>query len=170
MAFRITAFILSLALLNSSAGFGQANRLSSESFRAKMLHQSGNNWREKDVMLQFEPGRVVLRSAKNEDDVKVFQYSSINSAEYSYSKSRRKLGLGATIAAGVFALPLMMSKVEQHWLTIKSGPDEAVLHLSRKSVEGVIATFESNTGRRVMTIENSDPLKRSAQLPTKYSQ
>jgi hypothetical protein len=146
---RLIAFPLAMALLISSTAFSQGEHRTNETFRVKLVTQTGEDkWQARDVMLSFEHGRMVLRTPKNEA-AGSFNYSDIKSVEYSHTRTRRKVGTGTAAAANVFALPLMLKEVDEHWLTVHLDNDQTFLSLDKDNYNTVLAAFESNAGMKV---------------------
>src|SRR5688572_3242754 len=85
---RFIAFALSIVLLSSSMAFSEPDL--HNSFRVKMLVQTGTNWETEEAILQFESDRMVLRSLKHEDSVQIIPYAELKSAAYTFAKTRRK--------------------------------------------------------------------------------
>ena len=118
-----------------------------------LLVPKGDKSDEKSVRLLFDGDTLVIDADKGEKIYKSFPYSSIKSAEYSYSSQPRwKTAIGATILLGVFALPLFFMKGKKHWLTIKTGDDFAILHLDKNNYKIIVPTFETSTGKKVETV------------------
>jgi hypothetical protein len=63
---------------------------------------------------------------KNREDVRVFRYSQITSAEYNFSKDQR------------------------HRLEVQSDQDSVILDLDKKNYKAFLTVFEANTGRKVL--------------------
>lgn len=133
--------------------FAQA-RLAADQFqKIKLMVNTGDKPAETDVTLRLEPGQLVVRSKAGGADLKVFSYSSIKGAEYSYSKSPRwKSGVGVAIAVGVFALPLFFMKGKKHWLTVHGDGDYALLRLDKSNYKIVLPAFEARSGVKVETL------------------
>ena len=118
-----------------------------------LLVPKGDKSDEKSVRLLFDGDTLVIDADKGEKIYKSFPYSSIKSAEYSYSSQPRwKTAIGATILLGVFALPLFFMKGKKHWLTIKTANDFAILHLDKNNYKIILPTFETSTGKKVETV------------------
>ncbi len=87
--------------------------------------------RQVNAVITFEPESIKIQSRRTNEYFKEFKYSDIVSAEHSYSKKPfYSLSLGTTIAlTALTGLPLFLlpRKKEQHWLTIATDSDFAVM-------------------------------------------
>ena len=142
-------FPLAMALLNVPMALSQSERPAHEGYRVKVLKSLGDEWQSQKVMLNLEPDRIVLRDPKAESGTESIQYSGIKSAEYSYSKNRRQLSPATAVAGNVFSLLLLMTKVENHWLTIQSEGHKTILNLDKNNYKAVVTLFEARLGTKV---------------------
>src|SRR5690348_7973463 len=128
---RIIVSVLTLFVLSGAMAFAQSELLSKDTFdNVKMLLPMGDGFKATDVMVKFESTRLVVRSMNDHEDFKVFPYSSIRSAAYTFSKGPRYQATPATIvAANVLAFPLFVRKVERHRLEIQSDQASVLLDL-----------------------------------------
>lgn len=139
-----------------------ASGASANEFRkVKMVIVNGDDSTESAVNLIFEPERLLVTASNQKpclwcpprgggDTRKMFDYSSIKGATYSYSTHARwKEGVGAAVAIGVLATPLFFTKSKKHWLTIRAGDDFVVLRLDKTNFRLVLPLFETKTGIRV---------------------
>jgi hypothetical protein len=151
---RITAVVLTLLLLTGSMAFSQAGLQGNYLFpKMRLLVPSGDKLRATNVTLRFEPDRIVLRSSKGTEDLKVFRYSEIRKAEYVFSIGPRyKPTVGTAILANVFAIPLFVVDVERHRLALESNQDSAILDLDKRNYKEVLSAFEKNTGKRIASV------------------
>lgn len=121
--------------------------------KVKMVVQTGEKSTETDAVLRFEADRMVVRSKKSGGDLKVFPYTEIKSADYSYSKHARwRSGAALAVAIGVFAIPMFFMKGKKHWFTVQTANDFAMLHLDKGNYAVVLPTFETRTGLKVETV------------------
>lgn len=145
MVVRLIVFPLALALLLSTSAFCEDS-----AFPVKLLVNTSNGWQTKNVVLNFEADRLVLRTPKDESQTDSIQYSDIKTVEYSYSKEQRRMGSATALAANLFALPLMMKPVENHWLSVHFDQTETLLNLDKKSYQTVLSAFEAKSGKKVI--------------------
>jgi hypothetical protein len=146
---RLTAFVLMLLLMPSSFAFSESEHRQNETFPVKLFTQASKDWKLEDALLSFEKEHIVLRMPKNESQTLLIAYSEIKSVEYSHSKTRRSLSVPMALAANVFALPLLLNGVENHWLTLRSETNPTFLSLDKSNYQTVLAAFEANAGRKV---------------------
>jgi hypothetical protein len=151
MMVRFIAFALAVVLLTSSMAFSQSEQQSYNTFRVKMLVRTDTKWQQQDAVLKFESDRMVLRSVKDDVNLQVIPYSELKTAEYTYTRGRRKSSVALGLAGNVFALPLLMKKIEKHWLTVESEGSRAILDLDKNNYKFIMAAFETNTGRKVVS-------------------
>src|SRR4051812_46454984 len=118
---RIIALGLTLFLSIGSTAFSQSELQGTEGFqKVRLLTQVGNQLKATPATIRFESDRMIVRSAKGHESLKVFPYSSIQSAEYTFSKGPRyQPSNGAALAGNVFAIPLFVTKVERHRLVVQ---------------------------------------------------
>jgi hypothetical protein len=88
---------------------------------------------------------------KDDVNLQVIPYSELKTAEYTYTRGRRKSSVALGLAGNVFALPLLMKKIEKHWLTVESEGSRAILDLDKNNYKFIMAAFETNTGRKVVS-------------------
>lgn len=152
---RFVALALTLSLLSGPFVFGQNEHAQNLAFHVKLLEQAGSDWQAKDVMLNFEHDRIVLRPINNETRTQTLQYSDIRNVQYSHAKTRRTMSVPMALATNIFALPLLMTKVETHWLTVESAGNRSVFTLDKNDYREVVAAFEGNAGMKVAMAEPS---------------
>jgi hypothetical protein len=145
---RLIAFPLIMALLISSPALSQSEHRTNEAFRAKLFVPAGTGWQSKDVVVNFEHEQIVL-TPKDESIAVLIDYADINRLEYSHSKNHRKISVPMALATNVFALPLLLNQVENHWLTVQSERSKTYLNLDKDNYESVLKAFEANLGRKV---------------------
>lgn len=120
-----------------------------------LLIPKGNKVQEKSVRLLLDGSSLIIDADKGETIYKTFPYASIVSAEYSYStKPRWKTAIGATLLIGVFALPIFFMKSKQHWLTIRTDKDFAVLRLDKGNYKVILPTIDTSIGKKVEIVAN----------------
>ena len=117
-------------------------------YRVRLFVPAGSGWQSRDVTLTFDNDRIILRAPKDDFASEAIKYSEMNRVEYSRTKSHRKIGAGMAVAS-IFALPLLLGQVENHWLTINSEARETFLCLDKDNYEAVLLAFEVMLGRKV---------------------
>lgn len=144
----VGALVLSLAQVPLVA-----QRAADQFLNVKLMVNTGDKPVQTDAILRLEDDRVVIRAKQGAAELKSFLKGDVKSAEYSYSKSPRwKSGAAVALAAGVFAIPIFFMKGKQHWLTINSENDYAVLRLDKSNYKIILPAFEARTGVHVETL------------------
>ncbi|RMG08249.1 MAG: hypothetical protein D6735_01905 [Acidobacteria bacterium] len=148
----IATLVVSVFLVHNSVIFAQSKSVD-QFHKVKLLVNTGDKGAEADVILRLEEDRLVIRSRAGGSDLKVFPYSSIKSAEYSYSqKPRWKEGIATAFFIGIFSLPVFFMKSKKHWLTITTDKDFAVLRLAKKNYKVILPAFEAHSGLKIETV------------------
>jgi hypothetical protein len=155
---RITAIGLTLLVLTGSMAFSQTEPQANYLFpKMKLLVPSGDKLKATNVTLRFEPDRIVMKSSKNSEDLKVFRYSEITKVEHVSSIGPRyKATVGTALLANIFAIPLFVMDVEIHRLAVESKADSAILDLDKRNYQDVLSAFEANTGKKVTTVDRAE--------------
>ncbi|HKP69661.1 MAG TPA: hypothetical protein VJV05_10295 [Pyrinomonadaceae bacterium] len=118
----------------------------------ELLQSEAEKVRETSVRVEFgdETMRIVSRS--NGTVLKEWPYTTVKSAEYSYTKNPRwKTGLGLGAAAIAFplllivAIPIGFTKHRRHWVTIRTENDYAVLKVGKGVRKIFMPAFETKT-------------------------
>jgi len=153
---RIIAFGLVLISFNGSMAFSQTRLQANETFdKMRLLVPIGDKLKATKVMLRFEADRLVLRTSKDGDDLKVFPYGAIKSAEYTFSRGPRdQSSPGLTLLANVFAISLFATQVERHRLEFRTDRDYALLDLDKNNYKVLLSAFENSTGKKVTNAED----------------
>jgi hypothetical protein len=140
---------LTVLVLSCAVAFGQSELQGKEFNKVKMLLPMGDGFQATDVMVLFESNRLVVRSTGGED-LKIFPYSDIKRAEYTFSKGPRYQATPAMMAmANLFAIPLFVTKVERHRLEVQSDQTSVLLDLSKDNYKALLTAFQASTGRKV---------------------
>src|SRR5262249_160177 len=123
---RIIVSVLTLFVLSCAVAFGQGQiqgkGTGTGTFdNVRLLMPMGDGSKARDVTVRFEGDRLVVRSTKDAEDVKVFRYSDIRSAEYTVSKGPRyQANTAMIVTANVLSFPLFLTKVERYRLEVQS--------------------------------------------------
>lgn len=118
-------------------------------YEVEMVVQDGKKSKETDAVLFINDDdiEVVPKKESFKKDTKNFDYSTIKTADYSYSKKPMLSGGGAVATAilvGLFVVPFLFMKKKNHWLTVQTENDFAVLKLGTRNYRAVIAEFETH--------------------------
>ena len=118
----------------------------------ELLQADEDKVRETAVRVQFDDDMMRIISRKDGTVLKEWPYTSVKSAEYSYTKNPRwKTGLGLGIASIAFplllfiAIPVGFTKHRRHWVTIRTKEDFAVLKVGKGVRKVFMPTFETRT-------------------------
>ncbi len=105
--------------------FAQGQPLVGADFKAvKLLAKNGDKSKEEGVMLRLEADRLIVQSRQGSQALKEFPYTTIKTADYSYSKHPRgRSGIALAVAFGAFAAPLFFMKGKKHWFTVRTEND-----------------------------------------------
>jgi hypothetical protein len=158
---KIETLMLILLLALGSALNVSAQKISAvQTFeKIELLAPDGKKIRTIDVRVRFDADALEIESKADRQIIKKWNYSDIESAEYSYTKNPRwKTGLGLGAAALIFlplllvAIPIGFTKHRRHWLTMRTGDDYAVLRLSKSNRKLFIPAFETRSSVKVTAL------------------
>lgn len=127
-------------------------------YTAELVIQDGKKTKETDADITFKETsfEVVPDKANFKSSAKTFEYSNIKVADYSYSKKPMLSGGGAVATAllvgFIFAIPFLFIKKKNHWLSIQTENDFAVMKLGGDNFRRILAEFETR-GVKITTVE-----------------
>jgi hypothetical protein len=99
-------------------------------YQADLLVSDGKNVRTQPVEISVENDAVRISSKKKSFQTRSIPLSAIESADYTYSdRPRYTVATLSTIALGVGAIPLFVSKTKKNWLTVSAKENSAILQL-----------------------------------------
>jgi hypothetical protein len=149
---RASCLLVLISLFSRSFAFSDVNTFES----IEIMQTNGDDVRETAVRVKFGPQSMQIVSRSGGTVLKEWDYASIKSAEYSYSKNPRwKAGLGLGAAGLVFppllliAIPIGFTKHRRHWVTIRADGDYAVLKVSKRIRKVFMPAFETYTSVRI---------------------
>jgi hypothetical protein len=159
---------LALVLFSCTMAFGQSELQGKGTFEnVRLLIPIGDKFKATDVMVRFEADRMVVQTMNSSDEIKIFPYSNIKSAEYMVSKGPRyQANTGMIVAANFLAIPLFVQKVERHRLEVLSDRDSALLDLDKDNYKALLSAFEASTGRKVAAEGTLAPVQGLASIGT----
>lgn len=133
-------------------------------YDVELVVPDGKKSKETDAVLRIneENFQILVEKQKYKEHDKNFDFSNIKSADYSYSKKPMLSGGGAVAAAvlvGLFVLPFLFIKKKNHWLTVQTEKEFAVLKLDRSNYRAVIAEFETHNVKVKEVEEDEDKEK-----------
>ncbi|CAN5572166.1 MAG: hypothetical protein ACR2M8_09410 [Pyrinomonadaceae bacterium] len=117
----------------------------SSTFKVETLVSEGKKSKEVNSTLNFGDKSFRLVSNKPGLVSKEMTYSEIKTADYSYSK-KPLLSTGGAVAmailTGLIVLPFLFMKKKQHWLTVRTDNDYAVMKLDKENFRQIQSEFE----------------------------
>lgn len=119
-------------------------------YEVEMVVPDGKKSKETDAVLRINENNLEVLTDKNsfKQHNKNFNFSEIKVADYSYSKKPMLSGGGAIATAllvgFIFALPFLFIKKKNHWLSVQTEKEFAVLKLDGSNYKAVIAEFETH--------------------------
>ncbi|MCO6510964.1 MAG: hypothetical protein J5I65_09230 [Aridibacter famidurans] len=118
-------------------------------YEVEMVVQDGKKSKETDAVLVINDDdlEIVPKKDSFKDNTKKISFSEIKTADYSYSKKPMLSGGGAVATAillGVFVVPFLFMKKKNHWLTVQTENDFAVLKLGTSNHRAIVAEFETH--------------------------
>jgi hypothetical protein len=144
------ALLGSFLILPPASGAARDAKRPNEFSDVKLLVKTGDKIKETDVVIIFQASRLVIRSQELGVNMKLFPYSEMISADYSYSTHPLwRSGSGASGVINVLALPVFWMKGKKHWLSIKTAGDFGVLRLDKDNRGPIITAFEKHTKKKV---------------------
>jgi hypothetical protein len=127
-------------------------------YKVEQVISEGKESKETDAVLTFKNDSISVMpdKAKFKSAGKEFVFSDIKVADYSYSK-KPMLSTGGAIATAllvgfIFAIPFLFIKKKNHWLSIQTDKEFAVLKLDGSNYRQIIAELETHNVK-VKTVE-----------------
>lgn len=156
---RIVTCLTTLAFILATTPFALATDYSVE-----IVVPNGKKSVETDAVLKINEKNLEVIIEKNsfKEHNKNFNFSNIKVADYSYSKKPMLSGGGAIATAllvgFIFALPFLFIKKKNHWLSIQTEKEFAVLKLDSSNYRAIIAEFETH-GVKVTEVKEEEEKK-----------
>lgn len=127
-----------------------------KNYEVELVVSQGKKSVETDAVLAFKESNfsVVPDKATFSSSSKEIAYENLKSADYSFSKKPMLSGGGAVATAillGVFVLPFLFMKKKNHWMTVQTEKEYAVIKLGDNNFRQVVAEFETH-GVKVNTV------------------
>lgn len=116
----------------------------------ELVVQEGKKSKETDAVLHVteDSFQVQIEKSKFKENDKTFDFKTLKSADYSYSKKPMLSGGGAIATAllvgVIFALPFLFIKKKNHWLTVQGEKDFAVMKLDSSNYRAIVADFKAH--------------------------
>ena len=153
--------ILSLITVTSHVVLAQAGP--AKNYEVELVVTQGKKSVETDAVLGFKDSTfsVIPDKSTFSSSSKEFSYEGLKSADYSYSKKPMLSGGGAVATAillGVFVLPFLFMKKKNHWMTVQTEKEYAVIKLGDNNFRQIVAEFETH-GVKVNTVTEENQKK-----------
>jgi len=119
-------------------------------YEVEMVVPDGKKSKETDAVLRINENNLEIITDKQtfKQYNKNFNYSDIKVADYSYAKKPMLSGGGAIATAllvgFIFALPFLFIKKKQHWISLQTEKEFAVLKLGSGNYRAIIAELETH--------------------------
>lgn len=131
-----------------------------KTYKVEQVVNDGKESKETDAILTIKEGGFSVTPDKDKFKAsgKEFAYSDIKTADYSYSKKPMLSGGGAIAAAifvGILVLPFLFMKKKNHWLSVQTEKEFAVIKLDASNYRAIVAEFETH-GVKVNTVKEED--------------
>jgi hypothetical protein len=133
-------------------------------YKVEQVVNDGKESKETDAILTIKTDSfsVMPDKTKFKSSGKEFAFSDIKVADYSYSK-KPMLSTGGAVATAllvgfIFALPFLFIKKKNHWLSVQTEKEFAVIKLDGSNFRQIIKEFETH-GVTVNTVKEDDKKK-----------
>ena len=152
--YRAISIMIITSVLVVSSAFAQTSHI----YDTELVVSEGKKSVETDAVLTLNEKsfKVVPDKSSFSSSAKEMNYADIKVADYSYSKKPMLSGGGAVATAllvgFIFAIPFLFIKKKNHWLTVQTDKEFAVLKLGGDNFRQIVADFETH-GVKVNTIE-----------------
>lgn len=152
---KILSILLCFCIFTVSVPFAFA---ADTTYKVEQVVNDGKESKETDAILTIKKDSfsVVPDKDKFKASGKEFAFSAVKVADYSYSK-KPMLSAGGAVATAllvgfIFALPFLFIKKKNHWLSVQTDKEFAVLKLDGSNYRQIIAEFETHNVK-VNTVE-----------------
>ena len=119
-------------------------------FNVEQVVADGEKSKETDADMTIDETTVEVAPDKQKYKTlgKKFAFADIKAVDYSYTK-KPMLSVGGAIATALLVsvligIPLLFVKKKNHWLTVRTENDYAVLKLGRSNFRQILAEFETH--------------------------
>lgn len=152
-----------LCLLTVTSHLVLAQAAAAKNYEVELVVSQGKKSVETDAVLGFKESTfsVVPDKANFSSSSKEISYDNLKSADYSFSKKPMLSGGGAVATAvllGLFVLPFLFMKKKNHWMTVQTEKDFAVIKLGSDNFRQIVAEFETH-GVKVNTVTEENQKK-----------
>lgn len=162
---KITSILLCFCILTVSTKLAFAQTSKSDStYKVEQVVRDGKDSKETDAILTVrnDSFSVLPDKIRFKELGKEFAFNEIKVIDYSYSK-KPMLSTGGAIATAllvgfIFAIPFLFIKKKNHWLSVQTEKDFAVIKLDGSNYRQIIAEFETH-GVKVNTVQEEETKK-----------
>lgn len=119
-------------------------------YEVEMVVPDGKKSKQTDAVLRINEKNFEILTDKDsfKQHNKNFNFAELKVADYSFSKKPMLSGGGAVATAllvgFIFALPFLFIKKKNHWLSLQTEKEFAVLKLDGSNYKAIIAEFETH--------------------------
>lgn len=156
---RLITGIVTLAFLLATTPFALAT-----DYDIELVVPDGKKSKETDTVLRINEDsfQFLIEKPKFKEHEKKFDFKNLKVADYSYSKKPMLSGGGAVATAllvgFIFAIPFLFIKKKNHWLTVQTEKEFAVMKLDGSNYRAIIAEFETH-GVKVKEVKEEEEEK-----------
>jgi hypothetical protein len=150
---RALSLAVIVCVLAVASAFAQT---AAKQYEVELVVTQGKKSVETDAVLtigektfRVEPDKQSFKSSAKE-----FSFGDLKTADYSYSKKPMLSGGGAVATAillGVFVVPFLFMKKKNHWMSLQTEKEFAVIKLGDSNHRQIVAEFETH-GVKVNTV------------------
>jgi hypothetical protein len=144
---RLVCLVLVYSILLVTTPFALAQTRTNGTYKVDVLVTNGKKSKEEKATLSYGENSLKITSTKAGVFSKEFNYADVKGADYSYSKKPLLSTGGAIVTAvllGLLVLPFLFMKKKQHWLTVKTENDYAVMKLDKDDFRQIKAELETH--------------------------
>jgi biopolymer transport protein ExbD len=134
-------------------------------YNVELVVPDGKKSKQTDAVLRINQNdfQFVIEKSKFKEHEKQLNFADLKVADYSYSK-KPMLSAGGAVATAllvgfIFALPFLFIKKKNHWLTVQTEKEFAVIKLDGSNYKAVIAEFETH-GVKVKEVKEEEDKKK----------
>lgn len=142
---RIVTGFVTIAFILAATPFAFAT-----DYAVELVVPDGKKSKETDAVLRIEKEtfNLIIEKSSFKQHEKTFAFNQLRVADYSYSK-KPMLSTGGAIATAVlvgfiFALPFLFIKKKNHWLTVQTESEFAVIKMGGNNYRAILAEFETH--------------------------
>lgn len=130
-------------------------------YNVELVVPDGKKSKQTDAVLRINKDnfQTMIEKSKFKENDKNFAFADIKVADYSYSKKPMLSGGGAVATAllvgFIFALPFLFIKKKNHWLSVQTEKEFAVMKLDGGNYKAIVAEFETH-GVKVREVKEEE--------------